>query len=706
MKQLFAWLPNPAGYISRVAALLLAMACLRSQSYYVNGSTGVDAPSHGTTAASPWKTITYGIAHMPAQTPTTTATLYIEGNQVYSPSTNGETFPLTPAYNVSLEGTFVGHGVWPVLQVPPGQTGVLFPANQTFNRNAVTFRYLDFRGGAIAMLMGANAGQRHRPRVQDCQFHGQTFASIQLATHGATVDDPRFFQVLFDGAPTGVLLDITQPGCSLAPDIEECTFLGGTGVQFQIALSAAVGAGINLGTIRSCHFQSCLSGASLVRYLMTPSVTFHAERCRFASCDTGIALSPGIMFGTSQDTYNIESSSFYDCVQAVRLQTSNMGGNGTTTVNLNECMMSGNQIGIYQRGAYGTVLMNVSGTTFRQCGTAADLDMGGDNGSMRADFSACVVRQCGSGIRANMNTGNGSRLMVRSSMLVACSGTAVTFSGAGAGPMVLSPDYAEIESSTIADNHIGIAVGSAYYCSLTSCLLAGNATELAIAPTTPTYANWCCLQSAVLLGIGNLQIANPMLSPTTYKLGPGSPCIDAGWPGTTLAEDYEGDPRASAGTLGGTPIADIGADEYQLHGSAHPYGTAGFGPFNVFPTIAAASSSAAIGGIIDVQLSGAIMPVFGVPAAYALLTMGWSDDCGLLPVDLAVLGMPGTNLLTNVAATFPLQAVAPQGTASYAHAIPYLPPLVGLTLTYQWFALLPNPYGIVGSDGLRVTLGS
>ena len=54
MMHLFTWLTAHSGYPARLAALLLAVTCLRSQSYYVNGLTGVDDPSHGTTAAAPW----------------------------------------------------------------------------------------------------------------------------------------------------------------------------------------------------------------------------------------------------------------------------------------------------------------------------------------------------------------------------------------------------------------------------------------------------------------------------------------------------------------------------------------------------------------------------------------------------------------------------------------------------------------------------
>src|SRR5690606_16085574 len=125
---------------------------------------------------------------------------------------------------------------------------------------------------------------------------------------------------------------------------------------------------------------------------------------------------------------------------------------------------------------------------------------------------------------------------------------------------------------------------------------------------------------------------DPQLLRPYYKLAPTSPCIDLGGTSpSSPATDYEGDPRASVSTLNGPALPDIGADEYVYAGSARPYGTGGFGAFNVFPRIASASPTAALGSTIQVDLTGAVMPYFPVSADFAILTLGFRDDSGALP---------------------------------------------------------------------------
>ena len=76
-----------------------------------------------------------------------------------------------------------------------------------------------------------------------------------------------------------------------------------------------------------------------------------------------------------------------------------------------------------------------------------------------------------------------------------------------------------------------------------------------------------------------------------------------------------------------------------------------------------------------------------------------------MPFDLAPFGITGSYLWNEFVAAFALQTVNPNGTASVSYALPNLPGLVGMSFTQQWFVLLPDPYGVVSSDGLRVTIG-
>ena len=90
----------------RSACLLLSLlataAPLAAQNqYYVNGLTGLDQPANGSSAQSPWKTLHYAYSRIPAAVFPNGHTLAVAGGQIYSPATNGEQFPLTPAANVA-----------------------------------------------------------------------------------------------------------------------------------------------------------------------------------------------------------------------------------------------------------------------------------------------------------------------------------------------------------------------------------------------------------------------------------------------------------------------------------------------------------------------------------------------------------------------------------------------------------------------------
>ena len=198
-----------------LAALLLTSVA-RAQNladYYVNGLTGQDIPGNGLTPSTAWKTITYAISQIPPiNNPTQWNTLYVEGNQVYSPSTNGETLPIQPSYNLWIEGRFP-QGSLPVIRATAGGVGVQFSPTITFSRNESTMRYLVFEGGAYGMVMGNSANQRHRPRIQDCVFRGQTVAGVRVNNaNNSRGIDPRFFQTLFSAAPRGIEIVASVPG--------------------------------------------------------------------------------------------------------------------------------------------------------------------------------------------------------------------------------------------------------------------------------------------------------------------------------------------------------------------------------------------------------------------------------------------------------------------------------------------------------------
>ncbi|MEY3160925.1 MAG: hypothetical protein RIT25_916, partial [Planctomycetota bacterium] len=265
-----------------------------------------------------------------------------------------------------------------------------------------------------------------------------------------------------------------------------------------------------------------------------------------------------------------------------------------------------------------------------------------------------------------------------------------------------------------ADNLVGVRAYNGVFSggpyarfSAANSVFAGNGSDLldrgGFEPILQYVTN-CLFQGLSVSGNGNVGPVDPLLSRPTYKLLPGSPCIDRLAPTPSVVPaDFEGDPRVvPAGGSVATPL-DLGADEYVPQGSARPYGTGGVGSGLVLPRISAASAQAPIGTQLTVDLAGAVALQTGVAAQSALLTFGWDDASGLLPMDLSPFGLQSTLLWNDFVTTFSLQAVSPAGTASQPLGIPNVAGLVGLTTTYQWFVSMPGGE-LVGSDGLRVTI--
>lgn len=695
-----------------VAITWLLQAIPAQDTYYVNGLTGLDAPSQGTSAAAPWKTIGYAMANVPPQTISTSAIIYLEGNQEYSPATNGETFPIAPAYNVWLEGTFLVHGQMPVIRIPAAGTGFLFPANEFFFRNEVTFRYLVIEDGDYGMQMGANAGYRHRPRVQDCTFRNQAIASVSLRSNGLSADDPRFFQNVFEGNGTGAGIETLAAvaGSIVAPDVEECVFRN-LATAVRIRASHFPGASTAVGQIRSCNIEDCGMGVhASAQGSSQTTLSVTVNLCRFADCDSGVyaeALN-GTLATVSVSNVTVRDSAFVRCVTGVesRVQLAAGGGQDLTVTDstFSDC---GFGIDSQAMGQFDNE-RTLTGLTIDSCTTGIRMSEQGDPAYTFALVENSRVLRCQDGLDVRLDQ-DGGRLLVGSTIVAQCQGTAVSFFGFPGDnePGNLGqPSIMEVYNTTIADSATGLAMPREHSEALfASSILAGNTLPLDLAANVILTATDSCFENTNW-GPGNLNLTDPQLVLPFYKLSPNSPCIDMG---ATMprspATDYEGDPRASVSTAGGQAVPDIGADEYVYAGSARSYGTPGYGVFNVFPRISAASPTVPLGSTIQVDLTGAAMPFFPVSADFAILTFGWRDDTGALPFDLALVGIPGSYLQNEFAAAFALEPVNPDGTASHSHTLPNLPGLVGMTFTHQWFAVMPGPYGVIGSDGLRVTVG-
>lgn len=677
------------------ASAALFVTSLAAQGpYYVNGVTGVDAPAYGLSPNQPWKTLTHALANVPAQTPSTSTIVYVEGNQVYSPATNGETFPLVPAYNVAIEGTFVGHGRMPVFRAPAGGVTFAFPGNVFFNRNQVTFRYLVIEDGNYGITMGAAAGYRHRPRVQDCTFRNQAIAGIRITNAGSSINDPRFFQNLFTGPGKGIEMFSVGNGAITQPDVEENRFenLGGRAIDCEdqspgggnvggifrsnwfescaegIRIRSSAGAVATNATIRTSHFRNIAGYAVnvLLDRPVDPNVT--VDQCGMVNCGGGIQLNGNPLPGTY--TLTMTKNAIVNCAIGISLVLS---GQGTIAVssadNLVENGTKGLELFVNSVGSP-TMLFSFNSQRDRFLGCATGAEIRGTTPGSISMSSGLACRSPNYGIRVD------------------------------------SQSTVVLRSMTIADNFIGFAPSSTFAATTAydHLVFGGNTFDTTASAGVPIQ--YSCFQQTSRAGAGNLNLTNPLLVRPYYKLASNSPCRDAGNVAFALpATDYEGDPRSSVSAVGGQPLPDLGADEYVQTGSVRRYGTGGFGLFNVFPRISSPNTTALPGGSIVVNLEGAIMPVFGVRATWALLSFGWTDSSTPLPFDLTPYGMRGSYLWNEFATSFPLQPVSTTGTASYTQSIPAVASLTGISFTYQWFALMPGQYGIISSDGLRATLG-
>lgn len=695
-----------------VAITWLLQAIPAQTAYYVNGLVGIDAPTQGSSVTAPWKTIGYAMANVPPQTISTSAIIYLEGNQEYSAATNGESFPITPAYNVWLEGTFLGHGQMPILRIPAAGTGFLFPANEFFFRNKVTFRYLVIEDGDYGMRMGSDPGYRHRPRVQDCMFRNQAMASVSLRSNGASADDPRFFQTVFEGNGSGIGIEALAAvsGSFVAPDVEECHFRNlATAVGIRASLFPGVSTG--LGQVRSCSFEDCgigvqASSAGGAQTTLAVTVTL----CRFADCNSGVYAETrsGDLALAAQDNVSVSDSTFIRCATGIeaRVQLPFSGGQDLTVTN-STFLDCGFGIDCQALGVF-TNQRTFSALMLDSCTTGIRIDEGGDPAYTSVLLENSRILRCQDGLDAVINE-DGGLLIVASTVIAQCQGTALTFfgfPGDNEPGNIGSPSTMEVYNTTIADNAVGLAMTRQYSeATVSSSILAGNTQPLQLVANVNLGMSDCCFENTNWAP-GNLNLTNPQLLRPFYKLSPTSPCLDLGTiSANSPTTDYEGDPRASVSTLNGPVLPDIGADEYVYAGSARPYGTPGYGVFNVFPRISAASPTAPQGSTIQVNLTGAVMPFFPVSGDFAVLSLGWRDDSGALPFDLAQFGMTGSYLLNEFVSAFALQPVSSTGTADFSFALPSLPGVVGMTFTNQWFVVMPFPYGVISSDGLRVTIG-
>ncbi|HLU40133.1 MAG TPA: choice-of-anchor Q domain-containing protein [Planctomycetota bacterium] len=668
-----------------VASSALASAQTIVAEYYVNGRTGIDRPDYGTSPDTPWKTFAYAIPRIPpVANPDEANRLNVEGDQVYSTATNGETFPIRPVPNLWIEGTFVGHGRMPVLQPPPGGTAMRFDPTLAYSRNPSTMRYLVFDGGAYGVEMG-HSTQRHRPRFQDCTFQNQSRACVHVGDAGSSRGiDPRFFQTLFRSAPRGIEVIASTPGAVVFPDVGECTF---TALGTAVYLDDTSSGGNVGGLFRTSWFRQCDRGVHVRSGPSANTTNFEVWSSRFADIrDEAVFLE---VTRPPDPTAHVELSQFVRCGTAIRL--AGMLAPGPYTLRAERNAIHGCQRALY---------VDVQGAGSCLVSTADNLiDLGhlgvwirnAEPVQLRFESLRDRILDMSEGVYLDVR-GASSSISVQSALI--CRNT-TGLRRSGIAPAV-------VRSVTFADNSSAFETTSQQI-TVDHCVFAGNAIDV----SGVASFSYCCFQSGSQPGAGNLNFTDPQLLRPFYKLAPTSPCIDRGNVAIALPPtDYEGDPRASVSRPNGSALPDLGADEYVQLGSAHKYGVRGFGFYDCFPEIGTSSTQFVVGGTFAVELSGAILPVYGVSARDAFLTFGLRDDAGGLPFDLNLIGAPGSllwNELNGVVGLFPVT----QGRASVPIPIPGVPLLTGHSFTFQWWVNMfsANPNGPVTSDGLRVTVG-
>ncbi len=502
--------------------------------------------------------------------------------------------------------------------------------------------------------------------------------------------DPRFFQCAFGPARFGLEIVATNPGAVVYPDVEECTFRGITDAGIRLD-DTSIGGNVG-GTFRSNWFSDSARGIWVDARDRTTTTNCRILKSSFRDlADEAILL---LVNGPAGLQASVDACAFLRCENGVRLGGNCTGGRTELTFAGNvawACTSVGLRVDL--RGV-GTCEVAMHDNLFER-GAAGGASF--DFVTTDLQFTCHSLRDRFLRNATGMIVGRGvTPGAVRLESGMVCGNT-------GIGVMSLWPF--EARGVTFADNGYGVlTVFEGNTATLDHCVFAGNATDVSGTPGI----TWSCFQATAYPGIGNLARTDPLLVRPFYKLAPQSPCIDRGSLTVSLPPtDYEGDPRASASRQGGGLLPDLGADEYVGSGSARRYGTPGFGRFNLFPAIGSPNARVVRGGTLTIALSGAILPVHGIPASDAFLTLGARDDAGALPFDLAVFGAPGSLLWNDVQSVVGFVPVDGSGAASVTLPLPDTDLLVGRTFVWQWFANLPaaNPLAPVASDGLRVTIG-
>lgn len=696
-----------------VLVLAMAAGAVAQGPWFVDGQSGIDAPGRGRNAALPWRTIGYALAQAQPTGSAAADTLLVAGGQAYSAATNGEVFPLVLRPDLTVRRLPTGPAAAPVLRGGNGETIAVLDANQSYPRGAAPLlQELVFEGGAHGLVLGSAGSRSHGPWIENCTFSGQVASCIRIVSSSGQLDDPLVRECRFEASVVGIdaVADATLAQC--APQVQACAFRGitGTAILLREGQYDPLSGQVVAGAVDGCTFDRCGNGIEVQAPIgvFSPATVF-VRSSRFADiAGPAVQVVQGAMFGPGWTTVVVERCSLLRCGTGVQLA-----------------------LGPKMRGE-----LAVRNSTLADTGTGIRVvtTSGGYNARPRIDLSDNTVLRCATGIAIVPGEDAVTALSLRRSRVLECgTGLRLEFQGAGVVEssivarcqlgLRVSVMGTEFQHLTVADNQVGFRIQNVSQiqgvvglenCCVRNSAFGGNVVDidpllldpgigLPLVPSL-SFFDHCCLQATPAVGQGNLGLTDPLLVRPYYRILPPSPCIDAALPGPAVAlTDYEGGARAVAGVLHGVPVADLGADEFVPGGSAHTYGTGGVGAALTMPRMGA-SGSPRIGATLVVELAEARSPLRGVHAWFALLAVGWRDDPGVLPLDLAPFGLRNSLLWNEFVATCPIALVDPAGAASQPLQFPSSAGLLGLTGTFQWHCQMPWAE-VVSSEALRVTIG-
>lgn len=686
----------PATGLFVLALLACTGAAARAADFWVDGKNGQDVPGAGA-QAQPWKTIGYALSRMTSPVHPDMHLIHVMGGQVY----DQESFPLVLPFNVRLQGDFVG-STPPVLRGPAAASAlVLFDPQTIYNRKQSGLEYLVLEGGRRGAAMGGKEGYRHRPEIYHCAFSGQAEAGVLIDQKGTAICDPRLFDCDFSGPARGIHALASGDNAILRPDIEECRFAGAGAVGYWLEDTSTAGSDVG-GLVRYCWFQGCLTGVLVYTGANAMNTRIDIVNSFFRNCrEDGIHIVVNL---PADPAVLVEGCTFLGGRTGLRFQ--GVFTPGLYTCQTRGCVAAGQSedgflYDIDRSLGTGDVDLRIvsEGNLATACGeTGFHLKLWQPEIRLNFDSLGDRALGCGGGFYVYERP-----LASRASLRIEC---AILAGNRKAGLGILSNALIEARFLTLADNGdhgLNLARVDTARFSADHCLLANNLPAEFFGPSG-TPITYSAFMNQAYPGSGNIQ-GNPGLVRPFYKLGPASPCVDAGDGAARVpARDYEGDPRVVRTKPGGLVRPDIGADEYVPTGSIHPYGTAGFGYASFHPRIASPNLAVQAGGTLRLDLLEAL-DYASYTASLGLLLLGTAEQGPLF--DLAPLGAPGSLLWQDLALAAAAVPVSAAGTASAQFSIPGGPTLIGWTFTAQWLAVKPftNAAGLAATGALRFTIG-